>query len=405
MRGGVLLWALRRDVVALVAMAAFAGLALPAAAEDRLAVIIGNGQYEVAGVLRNPVRDAELMAQSLQGVGFETRVYVDLTEDAMGAAIDELALDARLYDTVVVYYAGHAIQSGGENFLVPVDADIKTEAAIPRETVALSSIMTALEGVPVSIIFLDACRNNPIAEQLAATRGTDKRTASSSRGLAFVATPSDMLVAYATLPNSVADDGVGENSPFAKALAHHITAPDVEVSVMMKRVTRDVFVTTDGEQRPQQLSQMQTEFYFNRQGGAAVTEPVRSVLSVYPGRVTTGEELALLADVPPDCEPAFMDMAEQSSKTTPIPTRFFKQIGLSNELTRFEISQGSRYGLVIQPEDARGKHYLGFLCPPRAASQDDLISLLQSVRQSLDEGVFQGEAGGTAFHFQPYEIE
>lgn len=379
-----------------------------AVAEERFALVIGNGDYEAAGDLPNAPNDARLMEAAFRAAGFETQLLLDLDEDRFGEAIDELARRAGSLDSVAVYYAGHGIQKDNRNFLIPVDADLESETAIERETISLDSLMGVLERVPVSLLFLDACRNNPFTAQLAADARSAGRSARVTRGLAVVRPVGDMLITFATLPNTVALDGEGENSPFAAALANHIRTPDTEVSVLMKRVTRDVIAATGGEQRPQQLSQMQSEFYFMRtSGGAPTREKVRSVLSVYPAEVTTGEEIALVADVGPQCRPSFFDLSA-GGKVTPIPTRFFKQVALGNGQTRFEISPGSRYGLVVQEADERGEHRLGFFCEPSGLGREGKIALLNDLRAQLEDGTFEGivEAGDddVAFHFQEYEI-
>lgn len=381
----------------------------PAFAEKRFALVIGNGDYQGAGDLPNARNDAQLMEAALKAVGFETELLLDLTEEKMGEALDSLAERANSLDVVALYYAGHGLQKNNVNYLVPVDARIETETAIERETLTLQSFIDVLARVPVSMLFLDACRNNPFAEKLAEDAEASGRSLAVSRGLAVVRPVGDMLITFATLPNTVASDGTGENSPFATALARHVRTPDAEVSVLMKRVTRDVIEKTDGEQRPQQLSQMQREFYFQRTSGGEVTrEEVRSVLSVYPDDVKTGEEVALVADVPPSCEPAFFDLSK-SGKVTPIPLRFFKQVSLGNAQTRFEISPGSRYGLVVQEQDERGEHTLGFFCEPAGLDKPGKVALLKALvgefgQDRLEGQVDAGGAGDVRFHFQRYRI-
>ena len=379
-----------------------------ASAERRFALVIGNGDYASAGDLPNARNDADLIAASLQAVGFETELLKDLDEDAFGAAIDRLAQKASSLDVVAFYFAGHGIQKGGENFLIPVDARLEAETAVERETIALQTVMDVLERVPISLLFLDACRNNPCAEQLAQSAQAQGRSALVGRGLAVVRPVGDMLVTFATLPNSVASDGATSNSPFARALSRHMRTADAEVSVLMKRVTSDVMAETAGEQRPQQLSQMQREFYFVRsQGGAELRAQTRSVLSVYPASVGTGDEIALVADVPETCQPAFFDLSA-SGKVTPIPQQFFRQVILGSGQTRFEISPGSRYGLVVQEADERGPHRLGFFCEPAGLDRDGKVELLRALVGRFAAGELQGmlEASGRSaeFHFQQYEI-
>ena len=198
--------------------------------------------------------------------------------------------------------------------------------------------------------------------------------------------------------------GEGDNSPFATALSHHIKTPDVEISVLMKRITADVLTQTNGAQRPQQLSQMQSEFYFTQTTTQTSQTPVfRSMLSVYPLAATTGQEIALVSDIPLSCNPSFFDLSA-SGKVTPIPQQFFRQVVLGNGQNRFEISPGSKFGLIIQEGDERGAHSIGFFCSKPDLGQDETASLLTQLKLSFDQGNFEGQVDDIDFHFQSYTI-
>lgn len=377
--------------------------------ENRFALVIGNAAYEKAGRLANPKRDAELISKALQRVGFETSVHYDLDEEGMGKVLDDLAERVADLDVVALYFAGHGIQKDGENYLIPVDAALRSQTAIERETIRLRSFMEVMEEVPISLLFIDACRNNPLAENLLSSSSSSGRSAGITRGLAPIRTVGDMLVTFATLPNSVAEDGRGQNSPFAKALSRHLDTENVEVSVLMKRVTRDVLSETNGDQRPQQLSQMQTEFYFKRtQTQATVREDNKTLLAVYPGAVTIGEEVSVLADVPAQCAPNFFNISP-SRRVTPIPTRFFKKIDLGRGQTRYEISPGSRYGLVVQEQDEKGDNKIGFFCTLGPALSDDRK---KEILRDVDDRIAQQQLSGTlgsvgeeiSYHFAEFEI-
>ncbi|MGS4990276.1 caspase family protein [Roseibium sp. RP-7] len=382
---------------------------LAQADENRFALVIGNSSYEKIGRLGNPGRDADLVAKSLEGVGFEVSVHFDLDEDGLGKVLDDLADRAPDLDVAVLYFAGHGIQKDGENFLIPVDAQLKSATSIERETVSLRSFMEVMEEVPISLLFLDACRNNPFAEHLLSQSSSDGRSAGITRGLAPIRTVGDMLVTFATLPNSVAKDGAGQNSPFAKALARHVATPDAEVSVLMKRVTRDVMAETDGEQRPQQLSQMQTEFYFKRTNAAAPeTDDQQTLLAVYPGSVSAGEEVSVLADVPQQCAPDFFNITP-SNRVTPIPTSYFKTVELGGGKIRYEISPGSRYGLVVEEADEKGANRIGFFCSMGPALSDQQKKeVLRRINGQLAQNEMSGTIGSdperVAYHFAEFKI-
>lgn len=382
---------------------------LAQADENRFALVIGNSSYEKIGRLGNPGRDADLVAKSLEAVGFEVSVHFDLDEDGLGKVLDDLADRAPDLDVAVLYFAGHGIQKDGENFLIPVDAQLKSATSIERETVSLRSFMEVMEEVPISLLFLDACRNNPFAEHLLSQSSSDGRSAGITRGLAPIRTVGDMLVTFATLPNSVAKDGAGQNSPFAKALARHVSTPDAEVSVLMKRVTRDVMAETDGEQRPQQLSQMQTEFYFKRTNAAAPeTDDQQTLLAVYPGSVSAGEEVSVLADVPQQCAPDFFNITP-SNRVTPIPTSYFKTVELGGGKIRYEISPGSRYGLVVEEADEKGADRIGFFCSMGPALSDQQKKeVLRRINGQLAQNEMSGTIGSdperVAYHFAEFKI-
>lgn len=384
--------------------------ALPAWAEKRIALVIGNGGYERIGTLANPGNDARLIGESLRNTGFDVRLLTDLTEDSMGEALDRFSADAQAADVALVYFAGHGIQYNRVNYLMPVDARLKSAAAIAREGIALDQIMQALTPVPVSLIFLDACRNNPFAEQLMSEARAEGRSAAVTRGLAVVQAQGDQLVAFATLPNTVASDGQQGNSPFARALARHIPTPGIEASVMMKRVTADVLRETGGEQRPQQLSQMQREFYFAGPPDTP-TRPatLESLLSVYPARVSVDDEVAMIADLPPSCLPFFFALAP-SGRFTPIPRRFFKTVSLASGQTRYEISPGSRYGLKVLPEDEKGINHIGYLCEPAAGTGEDTLKALlraavEAARGGKEDGAVNASGVTTAFQVRPFTID
>lgn len=384
------------------------------AADKRFALVVGNSAYTIVKKLPNAVNDAHLIAATLTSAGFEVQLLLDATEDALGDALDTLAERVSEFDVVAFYFAGHGMQKDGQNFLIPVDAELKSVTSIERETIGLQSFLDVMEQAPIGLIFLDACRDNPFAEELLQQSADANRSARVGRGLAVVRTRGDLLVTFATLPNTVASDGANNNSPFARALAKHIPTENVEISVLMKRVTRDVLSETDGEQRPQLLSQMQREFYFNTSdttNAPVIRDDLKTVLSVYPLTVSVGEEVSVLADAPGSCTPSFFNQSP-SKKITPIPLRFFKVIPLGRGQTRYEISPGSRYGLVVQEQDEVGDNKIGFFCEPAgmAGNKDAKIALLRELNVKLDNGDLNGKISSenyenVAYRFSSYSIK
>ena len=266
---------LRRSLLGLIVPAAILFGAVPASAESRLALVIGQSAYKSVPALPNPANDARAVSQMLTDAGFAVTAASDLSQDEMRARISDFAgqVAAKGADTVaLVFYAGHGLQIDGENYLVPVDVDPKREADIPIQAVRLNDILNTLTSVPsrMRIVVLDACRNNPMAPQVA--------SAGPSRGIeagSGLAAPTSLgsgstlgagtLIAYATAPGQVALDGEGANSPFSTALSRHVGTPGLEVQQMLTRVRAEVVAATKGKQVPWSNSSLLGEVYLGEQ--------------------------------------------------------------------------------------------------------------------------------------------
>jgi hypothetical protein len=215
----------------------------PAFAGARLALVIGNGKYANAPALENPANDAADLARALRGVGSEVIALQDASRDAMTKGLREFSTRLRGTEMVLFFYAGHGMQMSGENYLLPVDADIQTPADVRFNTVNLTDIQQEMDGSGrVNIIILDACRNNPFAN-------VGKRGGRGAGGLAIPAT-GGALVAFATDPNNVANDGDGAHSPYTTALLQYIADPNLDLVTMLRRVQGAVRTATHGEQNP-----------------------------------------------------------------------------------------------------------------------------------------------------------
>jgi hypothetical protein len=238
----------------------------------RIALVIGNGAYQHVSPLSNPSSDARLMAQTLTSLGFEViggTALLDLDRDGFVRAVkkfgDTLAGHA---DVGLFYYAGHGLQVGGSNYLVPVDANPTREADAPIELVDADIVVREMEGsgAKLNVIVLDACRNNPFG-------GRGLRAAGG--GLATMRAPRGTLIAYATQPGNVARDGDDGHSPFTRALATAMRKPGLDVFRTFNEVGLAVDSATGGEQEPWvSNSPIQGEFYFAGPGGAAPLAPL-----------------------------------------------------------------------------------------------------------------------------------
>ncbi len=225
-----------------------------AAAEKRVALVIGNSAYEHMGKLANPRNDAELIGSTLQHAGFEVISGIDLGKSEMREKIDEFTESAFEADVAVIYYAGHGMQIDGQNYFIPVDSKIDSVPQVRTQTISIKTFMEALPSKQaVNILILDACRDNPLSRSLQVAISRSNKV---ERGLANIqASQSNhddggLLIAYATDPDDVAADGKGNNSPYSTALARHLTEPGVEIQSALTRVRAEVTKNTSGKQRP-----------------------------------------------------------------------------------------------------------------------------------------------------------
>jgi hypothetical protein len=235
-----------------------------ARAERRVALVVGNATYVHAPTLRNPRNDASDMAAALRKEGFQVILGLDLDQEHFADTIQRFARLLDDADVALFYYAGHGLQIDGKNYLVSVNARLNNEFLISSETIGLNAIVRLMESkVPMDLIFLDACRDDPLADNLRKNLIAMQRGGELGRGLARIEpTGRDTLIAFAAAPGQEAADGKGRNSPFTAALLKYISRPNLEVSVMLKLVAADVREKTGNSQRPQQLSDMSRTFYF-----------------------------------------------------------------------------------------------------------------------------------------------
>jgi len=236
----------------------------PCAAEQRVALVIGNGAYRSVPELRNSRNDADDISEQLKRLGFSVIDGRDLDRSAMQVALGRFAQRLKGSDAGLVYYSGHGLQINGQNFLVPVDLKLDDGAFTPFEMVRLDDVVEALGYTDgVRLLVLDACRDNPFANSLAQNKGS--RGASMTRGLAKIERSQGMLIAYSTQPNAVAADGTGRNSPFTAALVREMQVPGLEVATVFRRVAVNVYRETGGAQTPELSVSLLQDFYLNPQ--------------------------------------------------------------------------------------------------------------------------------------------
>jgi len=290
-----------RDILVWVfCLTAGALFATAAAADRRVALVIGNSAYKNASTLSNTINDATSIATLFKSVGFEVVISRnDLGVVDFKRAVREFLITAESADIAVVYYAGHGIEIGGTNYLVPVDAKLGRDYDVEDEAVSLDRIIWALQPVRrLRLILLDACRDNPFPAKL---RSAGIR-ATVSGGLAKIEDVSaDTLVAYAAKAGSISYDGDGVNSPYASALLRHLAEPGIDIRIALGRVRDEVLSMTSGRQEP---------FIYGSLGGATIPlvpppaakklEPPPAVnVGVAPAKPNPGANPAPLAATPP----------------------------------------------------------------------------------------------------------
>lgn len=230
----------------------------------KIALVIGNAEYQHAGVLRNPLNDAQDMAQKLRELDFEVILLTDSSLRGMNEGLERFYNELRQGATALFYFAGHGIQYNGENYLIPVDAELTRASEIEFETLALGRILATMDEArsDVNIVILDACRDNPFARNFRSVI---------SRGLAPVQiNPTGLFIAFATGPGNVAEDGVGRNGTFTAAVLNNLSNENQNLETIFSQVRLEVSQETNNRQVPWTSSSVIGNFYFNGDSDTAV---------------------------------------------------------------------------------------------------------------------------------------
>ena len=256
-----------------------------AAMDQRLALVIGNGAYRSVP-LKNPVNDATDVAAMLEKLGFRVVLRTNVGRKAMEGAIRQFGRDLLKGGIGLFYFAGHGMQVGGRNYLIPVDAQIETESDVHFESVDAGRVLGKMEDAQndMNIVILDACRDNPFA----------RSTRSASKGLARMDAPKGSIIAYATAPGAVAADGFGRNGIYTKHLLANIETPGLSIETFFKNVRIGVIGETGDKQVPWESSSLTGDFFFSpKRGMAVVAAPVSA-------KAGAGKSAARVAEkVPP----------------------------------------------------------------------------------------------------------
>jgi hypothetical protein len=289
-----------------VFFAALAAAVSPAVAEapaKRVALVIGNSAYQHAGHLPNPKNDATDVAAALEQMGFLVILGTDLDKVNMERTIRRFAQAAKGAQVGLLFYAGHGIQVAGQNYLVPIDAKLDDASGLDFELVRADLVQRTMEREAVTnLLFLDACRDNPLARNLARAMGT--RSASIGRGLAVVESGIGTLISFSTQPGNVALDGDGRNSPYTGALVRNLGRGGQDISSLLIGVRREVMASTNNQQVPWEHSALTERFYFagpESSAPPAAAAPAPILMQPPPSSMTPSyeqqAELALWATV------------------------------------------------------------------------------------------------------------
>jgi uncharacterized caspase-like protein len=362
-------WGLTLSVAMIVSVIATAGAVHAQAPreEQRTALIIGNGTYRESP-LRNPVNDARAMAKTLRELGFTVLAHENANKRTMEAAIIEFGRRLGEGGVGFFYYAGHGLQVRGRNYLVPVDADIDSEAITRIAAVDVDLLLEQMAEAKnrVNIVILDACRNNPFERKL---RGA-------SRGLAAVDAARGTLVAYATAPGSVAADGDGSNGLYTEELLQALQVPGLKVEEVFKRVRVNVANRSKGSQTPWESSSLTGDLIVNVT--VNVTNVTPTVAAATPPPAATADREALFwASIKDGTDPAgFESYLKQYPQGTFAPLARQRLDSLKArpalDVTRFD-------GIWNVTVD----------CPAHNAAGGYVMQLQAEVK----DGVLQGQAG------------
>jgi uncharacterized caspase-like protein len=343
----------------LLVLGVFTCAATSAVAQDRrVALVVGNAAYKKSP-LANPVNDARAMTISLQKLGFEVIERENLVRVDFAKAVREYGERLKGATVGLFYFAGHGIQVRGRNFLIPVDADIAFEDEVAYRSVDVAEILDKMDSArtAVNVLVLDACRNNPFAHSFKVAQS----------GLAQIDAPTGTLIAFATAPGSVAQDGEGGNGLYTGVLLKHIAAPNVAVEQMFKRVRVDVVKASNNQQVPWESSSLNRDFSFAAGSNAAILNA--AAVSTVTSNNTTSDltlELAFWNEVKNSRNPAdyrayleqyptgrFLALAKlrasQPQTTQVVPAQPIEAVKLENspelQSTQVEISALSPEGL------------------------------------------------------------
>ena len=367
------------------------GLSATAQADKRIALVIGNAGYQNTTQLKSTKNDAADMAATLTRLGFDVVDGSDLDKRAMERTMRQFTQKLSHVDVALFYFAGHALQSGGQNFLMPIDARLRSEGDVDFEALPLALVLRQMEReAKTSIVLLDACRDNPLARNLARSMGT--RSSLIGQGLAEVKAGVGTLVGFSTQPGNIALEGVGRNSPYATALLKHMETPGKDVGGVLVAVRNDVLQATAGKQVPWEFTALTDDVYLR----AAPAPPAPSATGPAPAPTASGE---LPPDYDKEMEIAFWN-AVKGSKSPAVLATYLDRFprGTFAELARVMIEQAKAEAAVATAPPSKVAslpNRLPDVPPAPGTSPQGLARALQTElkRVGCDPGSLDGNWG------------
>jgi uncharacterized protein len=275
-----------------------------AMAADRVALVIGMSDYKTVVKLDNTLNDARGISKTLRDIGFQVTTALDTKGETLRTIVEEFSFRSETADLALIYFAGHGVEVQGENFLIPIDADVKSNKDIQRQGVSLKQFLASVENArKLRIVILDSCRDNPFGDELdlAAldeTAAVAEQTRSIGQtGLAPPSPDRGTMVAFAARDGARALDGVGENSPFAIALMENLVKPNLEISLMFRKVRDQVLEDTGNQQEPHTYGSLSgTPFYIAGGDEGTIVASADPKVAWSDLRANQETQLASLAD-------------------------------------------------------------------------------------------------------------
>ena len=310
-------------------------------ASERVALVIGMAKYETVVPLDNTVNDAISISRTLESIGFDVRMMTDVTSEELRRAVDDFAFKSETADLALIYFAGHGVEVQGQNFLIPVDANVKSNKDIQRQSVSLKQLLAAAGSArKMRIVILDSCRDNPFGDTLdlaalAEAENEAKKTRSLTGGLAKPTPDRGTLVAFAAKDGQKALDGSGNNSPFAIALMENLPKSNLEISLLFRQVRDSVLETTNNAQEPHTYGSLSGIPYY------------LAGSSTQSSDVEDADLRVAWSDIMPDQETQLVKLAAQGDTRSMIGLAYIR---LNAEDERYSPSKAAQYLILASDE-------------------------------------------------------